>query len=768
MSKSVTFEEDKINPNISESSIEHMYKEHSNDLSQCRYLLSDSFISKQAIQEDEFKSLPTPTRSFDNITNIPKSTPRTDISHLPFTRSTTSLMSSSYSPASIPMEKIVKCREFSGYPQENAAKFMAEFESYSTLYDLLDSKRKIAAFHLHLKGPALTWFNNVSKTTKSDWTLLLALFKRHYMDFAGQSSTMLMTNEIFQNIRLSSGQAIEDFYCNLVEKAQILSKPEHEVLSKFINGLPDKMAFFVRAGNPTTLQAALTSSKMAEACGYRTEAISTQAIKNETKVFTDSKTEMDDLKDQIKTLTSMVANITVKTNDNQANTQRPNYRRQDYRQASNYPPRQQDSRECYGCRGQGHIHRDCNWTKTGPPNQSATFGKWLKPEGQARSFGQNLVSASIHKNNGTSFVHLQVSFEDITIAALVDTGSSINVISQTLYNTLPNKSKLSFEQFPSEVRLADNTKVKVFGLAKILVTCNNEQHAIEVYILPFTSHPLILGTNYLHSNNIILDFSNFSANFKSVKVQTHKKLTIPPNSECIVWGHVPTYVLPGLNGVCSNHKFILEKGLMVAKSLVTVSYNHKVPVKVLNATALSIVIPKDRTIAEFLSLNSDYSYVPIDQSCPVVQNIDIVNSCVTPDLNDCSESCSNEHIEKVKDQFTLSDHLSESQQTELASLLYKNIDLFVTNDNPNLGYTKLIEHTIHLKPNASGKHQKPYRLPPYKREILRHHLDKLLKQGIISPVSETEDLPITSPIVLVTKRSEIFRPACSSELSILL
>ncbi|CAG2218638.1 unnamed protein product [Mytilus edulis] len=361
----------------------------------------------------------------------------------------------------------------------------------------------------------------------------------------------------------------------------------------------------------------------------------------------------------------------------------------------------------------------------------------------------------MNESNGTSFVHLQVSFDDMNVAALVDTGSSINVISQTLYNTLSHKSKLSFEQFPSEIRLADNTKVKVFGLAKILLICNNEQHAIEVYILPFTSHPLILGTNYLHSNNIILDFSNFSANFKSVKVQTHKKLTIPPNSECIVWGHVPTYVLPGLNGVCSNHKFILEKGLMVAKSLVTVSYNHKVPVKVLNATALSVVIPKDRTIAEFLSLNSDYSYVPIDQSCPVVQNIDIVNSCVTPDLNDCSESCSsNEHIEKVKDQFTLSDHLSESQQTELASLLYKNIDLFVTDDNPNLGYTKLIEHTIHLKPDASGKHQKPYRLPPYKREILRHHLDKLLKQGIISPVSETEDLPITSPIVLVTKRSK--------------
>ncbi|CAC5361680.1 unnamed protein product [Mytilus coruscus] len=84
---------------------------------------------------------------------------------------------------------------------------------------------------------------------------------------------------------------------------------------------------------------------------------------------------------------------------------------------------------------------------------------------------------------------------------------------------------------------------------------------------------------------------------------------------------------------------------MVAKSLVNVSYNHKVPVKVLYATALSVVIPKDRAIAEFLSLNSDYSYVPIDQSCPVVQNIDIVNSCVTPDLKDCNDSCKEQQSE---------------------------------------------------------------------------------------------------------------------------
>ncbi|CAG2190506.1 unnamed protein product [Mytilus edulis] len=53
--------------------------------------------------------------------------------------------------------------------------------------------------------------------------------------------------------------------------------------------------------------------------------------------------------------------------------------------------------------------------------------------------------------------------------------------------------------------------------------------------------------------------------------------------------------------------------------------------------------------------------------------------------------------------------------------------------------------------------------PPFKREILREHLDNLLKQGIIAPVSETEDLLITSPIVLVTKRSKNSAKPCAQD-----
>ncbi|MCG8077951.1 MAG: DDE-type integrase/transposase/recombinase, partial [Candidatus Thiodiazotropha taylori] len=86
--------------------------------------------------------------------------------------------------------------------------------------------------------------------------------------------------------------------------------------------------------------------------------------------------------------------------------------------------------------------------------------------------------------------------------------------------------------------------------------------------------------------------------------------------------------------------------------------------------------------------------------------------------------------------------------------LVSNHDLFVTEENPSLGLTSVVEHQIHLIPNAKSKHQRPYRLSPDKREVLRHQLDELLQQGIITPVSEKEDIPISSPIVLVSKRNK--------------
>lgn len=78
----------------------------------------------------------------------------------------------------------------------------------------------------------------------------------------------------------------------------------------------------------------------------------------------------------------------------------------------------------------------------------------------------------------------------------------------------------------------------------------------------------------------------------------------------------------------------------------------------------------------------------------------------------------------------------------------------MTKDNPSLGCKNLAKHHIILKQNFKPLHQRPYRLPPTKREVLRHHLDELLQQGVICELDANEEAPITSPIVLIEKRTK--------------
>ena len=145
---------------------------------------------------------------------------------------------------------------------------MREFESYATLHDFDDKEdRKIAAFHLHFHDPALTWFNSLN--TDISWEALSQQFKNKYINIDWKHPSVFVENELFQNLQLSPNQDIEDYYGQLYDKGQLLNKPDHEIMGRFIRGLPEKLAFYVRAYNPTDCNSALIFAKAGEAYKYR-------------------------------------------------------------------------------------------------------------------------------------------------------------------------------------------------------------------------------------------------------------------------------------------------------------------------------------------------------------------------------------------------------------------------------------------------------------------------------------------------------------------
>lgn len=61
--------------------------------------------------------------------------------------------------------------------------------------------------------------------------------------------------------------------------------------------------------------------------------------------------------------------------------------------------------------------------------------------------------------------------------------------------------------------------------------------------------------------------------------------------------------------------------------------------------------------------------------------------------------------------------LTSKQIENLEKYLYAHKNVFVTKENPQLGFTNLVQHEINLKPKFGPKYQRPYLLPPDKRSL---------------------------------------------------
>jgi hypothetical protein len=84
--------------------------------------------------------------------------------------------------------------------------------SYALLHDLHDyDGKKVAAFHLHLKGPALTWFNALSYFLKRKWESVQVLFEEKFINFANNNAMAMIEGQVFNALKLGPGQTLEDY-----------------------------------------------------------------------------------------------------------------------------------------------------------------------------------------------------------------------------------------------------------------------------------------------------------------------------------------------------------------------------------------------------------------------------------------------------------------------------------------------------------------------------------------------------------------------------
>ena len=101
------------------------------------------------------------------------------------------------------MDKLASCKKNSGYSKDNGLNFIKEFESLATLHELDENDtRKLAAFHLHLQGPARTWYNEFSSDL--DWNTVKERLTEKYITFSWEHPSVVIENELFNNMKLKT------------------------------------------------------------------------------------------------------------------------------------------------------------------------------------------------------------------------------------------------------------------------------------------------------------------------------------------------------------------------------------------------------------------------------------------------------------------------------------------------------------------------------------------------------------------------------------
>ena len=327
---------------------------------------------------------------------------------------------------------------------------------------------------------------------------------------------------------------------------------------------------------------------------------------------------------------------------------------------------------------------------------------------------------------------------------LIDTGSSICVISEKVFDRLDSEN-INLQPTDRQVHTADGTCLKIKGACTLQIQLDHILFNQEFIVANIEESLGILGINFLDKYGADVKIGKKTLKTNQGKIRLHKhsadlcnriqlceSVTIPPQSETYVKTYTVQDCVAHLNILQPTNRYI-EQGLLIGKTLVDTSQNQ-MTVSVLNFSHKSVKLKQNASLG---------SIEPIEE-------ISICNDLDT------------EKVKVSTDEIQLPDHLKplvQNASSELTSVEKQKLsflvgefqDVFMSPDG-KLGQTNLAEHYIDTGDTKPFK-MPCRRIPLFKKHVVESEIKKMLDQDVIEPSTS----PWNSPICLVAKKSGEWR-----------
>ena len=448
-----------------------------------------------------------------------------------------------------------------------------------------------------MKGQAQGVFSNLGPGRPSYKDLVIALEER----FAPPNQTELYRVQLRERRQKASetmaelGQDIRRLTNLAYPKAQC---DVRETLAKeqFVDALVNsEMRLKIKQARPVDLNDAVRHAVELEAF-YRAESkqLGLGAIQSAASCSqpdsSDWREAFSTLQTSVETMTKTMSKLLEQQQSRPYSYNRPPAPRPTYGQQKDGTQK----RKCFLCQSDKHLKRDCPKRKT-----NAHEKKDHEPPGGKASVCGNYQAG----------LFIQAKLGDHQAECLVDTGATLTLVSNKVWNTI--KGTKSLDSFDSKIVSASGNKLNTMGKTRLCLVINDTSCAMDVVIAEMDVDA-ILGLDFMISHNVKVDVRGMVMNINGkscsltqagkigcYRVTVSEQVVVPGRSEVIVPGKLVDWTeQQGQIGVIEpSDSFITSNKGMVAKTLVKA--NEQVPIRCANFSDEPHILYPGTNIAEF-------------------------------------------------------------------------------------------------------------------------------------------------------------------------
>lgn len=303
---------------------------------------------------------------------------------------------------------------------------------------------------------------------------------------------------------------------------------------------------------------------------------------------------------------------------------------------------------------------------------------------------------------------MEVKLYSRKVCFLVDTGSSLSLVSENIFESHPEH--LILEELDTSLTTADGDLLSVQGKTNVTLSFGGHEFNTSVVVAKLGGLSGIIGLDFLVKYNVLIDASNgilYSPHFGEVpllredclhsrcaRVHLAETVSVPGSSEMFVQGKITDEFPSDIDALIEPElDDKIRNRILMAKSVVKTNGSN-VTFSVFNPTKETIILKKNARVASLQTIDSVWD-------CKHMQNKEI-------HLKSVDAETLPEHVRPLLDK--VSTNLTEYQSKMLKSVLIQYSDVFIEPDG-SLGRTDLVKHSI----NTGDA--RPIKLPPRRLPI---------------------------------------------------